>query len=169
MEWCPPPPHARILAADQRCLFDNAGILGQEPDAYSKPRRAGAGANLDPPVSFTLKLVLIFVSSGSVVTGQALLSLISRKLYWPIAWPELARLIIQNPLSYACVLSYAVGVIAYATLLKYFPLAQINITLMVVMITITLGYTHMLGQTLTGTQWIGAVLAAIGLIALNSR
>ena len=70
---------------------------------------------------------------------------------------------------YFLVLLYSAGLAGYAYLLRHYPLAEINITLMVTMIALTLGYSHWLGQSITATQWLGAALATAGLIALQTR
>jgi hypothetical protein len=120
-------------------------------------------------VSLITKVLTLLITSGSIVIGQALLAVIARRLEWPLTSAGLFRQILLNPLFYLCGLIYIVAIIAYVILLRFLPLAQVNISLMVVMIAMTLGYTFYLGQDLTGLQWAGAVVATVGLIALNAR
>src|SRR4051812_26900730 len=115
------------------------------------------------------KAVLVMVVSFLMVSGQALLSIYMRALRLPLSYPGTLSETLRSAAFYGLILSYAVGLLGYAYLLRYYPLADINLTLMVAMIAITLGYTYWLGQPMTGVQWIGAILAATGIIALQSR
>ncbi len=115
------------------------------------------------------KTALVILVGFMMVSGQALLSVYTRALHIPLRFPDAIIDTLRSPYFYCLFVFYTVGLVGYAYLLRHFPLAEINITLMVTMISMTLGYTWLLGQPMTATQWIGAVLATAGLIALQSR
>ena len=115
------------------------------------------------------KAALVLLVSFLMVSGQAALSIYSRSLSMPIRFPQVLIETLESIFFYCLAVSYSAGLLGYAYLLRQYPLAEINITLMVVMISMTLAYTYWLGQPMTGTQWLGAVVAAAGLIALQSR
>ena len=116
-----------------------------------------------------VKVLALLITSGCIVSAQALLAIIARRVEWPLTLSGLLGHSLLSPIFYVCAASYAIGIAAYVLLLRFFPLAQVNISLMVLMIAMTLGYTYYLGQHLNNLQWAGAVIAAVGLIALNSR
>jgi drug/metabolite transporter (DMT)-like permease len=115
------------------------------------------------------KALLVIFVSFMMVTGQALLSIYTRSLRVPLSYPDTLIDTLRSAAFYGLIACYTVGLLGYAYLLRYYPLAEINLTLMVAMIAITLGYTYWLGQSMTGVQWIGAILATTGIIALQSR
>jgi len=116
-----------------------------------------------------LKLTLVLLVSFLMVTGQALLSLYARALEFPLQFSDVIVHSLRSRQFYCLVVSYSAGLIGYAYLLRHYSLAEINITLMVTMIALTLGYSHWLGQAITITQWFGAALATAGLMALQSH
>jgi drug/metabolite transporter (DMT)-like permease len=116
-----------------------------------------------------LKFSVIVSVSFLMVTGQALLSVYARSIEFPLRFPGVIVDSLRSITFYCLVISYSAGLAGYAYLLRYYPLAEINITLMVTMIALTLAYSHWLGQAITTTQWLGAALATAGLIALQSR
>ena len=115
------------------------------------------------------KIALVVLVSFMMVSGQALLSVYTRSLHTPLRFPDAILNSLRSALFYCLILVYTIGLVGYAYLLRHFPLAEINITLMVIMISMTLAYTYLLGQPMTAIQWVGAVLATAGLIALQSR
>jgi drug/metabolite transporter (DMT)-like permease len=119
-------------------------------------------------MSVAVRTVLLLLVSACVVSGQALLSVLSRRLEWPLALDNIRALAV-TPVFYGCILVYLVGFVLYASLLRFSPLAQVNLTLIALVIFATFAYTYLLGQTLTPLQWLGAVLTGIGILALNYR
>lgn len=119
-------------------------------------------------MSLPLKLLVIFVVSACVVTGQALLTLVARRLAWPATVANVLESTVLSGLFYACVTVYLLGLVSYAVLLRFFPFAQVNVTLTVFIIGLTMAYTYALGQHLSAMQWAGAALCTVGVIALNS-
>ena len=120
-------------------------------------------------MTLAIKIILLLLVSGAIVSGQALLSIYVRNLRLPFNLGEALVYTATSGPFYAFMLFYGAGILGYLVLLRTYTLAEINLSLMVIIIAMTLGYGYVLGQSLTTLQWIGAVLATIGLVAMNSR
>ena len=74
-----------------------------------------------------------------------------------------------SPLSYGIIFSYGIGSVFYLMLLRYFPLAQVTLTILACMMCMVAVYTLALGQAMSTTQWLGAALTGAGVFSAVLR
>ena len=70
---------------------------------------------------------------------------------------------------YGIFFCYGIGLVAYILLLRFFPLVEVSVSVLVITVLIAVIYTFLLGQSITLLQIGGAVLVIIGFILLQSK
>jgi drug/metabolite transporter (DMT)-like permease len=118
-----------------------------------------------------LSITITIITGLCIVTGQALMSVFSRR------FPDLSDGNYGIALSYTFLstafygflAAYIIGAALYMILLRYAPLGQVTVTLLGTMLILTAVYTIWLGQSLSSVQWFGYVLVASGVILLQIR
>jgi len=118
-------------------------------------------------MSLTIKILFYIVTSFCVATGQCLLSLYAKGIPSPFGISRWFYYSLSNHFLYGGVALYGVSFVMFIILLRMFPLAQISITLIAILMIMICFYNYMFGQELNLIQYMGAFLAVTGLIALN--
>lgn len=113
------------------------------------------------------KLGAMLVSTLLIASGQALLSLYVRGVPVPVRVGELLRYTLTTGSFYGFVVVYGAGVVLYGLLLRLYPLAEVTVTLMVMLVVANLAYSFVLGQPLTPVQVAGVVAIMGGLWLLH--
>lgn len=120
-------------------------------------------------MQFALKVFLIVLNGFCIVTGQALMGVMARSLTQPIEPGRALRELVLHPASYGFVGCYVASTIVYLALLRSFPLAEVTLSILVVMILMTAVYTYWLGDQMSARQWAGVAVLLIGVILLQSH
>jgi drug/metabolite transporter (DMT)-like permease len=120
-------------------------------------------------MNFGLKLTLIVLNACCIVTGQVMLALLARSVTTPITAARIARELVLHPATYGFIGCYSVSTIAYMALLKRYPLAEVTLSTLVLMILMTGLQTYWLGDQMTPLQWIGVAVILVGVIMLQGQ
>ena len=126
-------------------------------------------ADVRGSMPFALKAFLIVLNACCIVTGQALMGVMARSLTQPLEPVRAMRELIAHPASYGFVGCYLASTFVYLTLLRSFPLAEVTLSILVVMILMTGFYTYWLGDQMSVRQWVGVIVILIGVILLQGR
>lgn len=118
---------------------------------------------------FALKAFLIVLNAFCIVTGQAFMGMMARAL--PPTFEPIKAIseLIAHPATYGFIGCYLASTLAYLTLLRSFPLAEVTLSILVVMILMTGFYTYWLGDQMSVRQWVGVIVILIGVILLQGR
>lgn len=120
-------------------------------------------------MQFALKAFLIGLNAFCIVSGQALMGVMARSLTQPIAPARTLKELLLHPASYGFVACYLASTVVYLALLRRFPLAEVTLSILVVMILMTAFYTYWLGDQMSARQWAGVVVILIGVVLLQGR
>lgn len=115
------------------------------------------------------KILLYLATSFCISTGQSFLSLYARGIESPFIFTKWLQYSISSTFLYVSAVAYGIGLVMFIILLRFFPVAQVTITIMVSLVIMILIYSRVLGQELNSLQIIGAFIAMIGLCALNYK
>ena len=118
-------------------------------------------------MSLTGKILLYIMTSFCVATAQVFLSLYAKGLSSPFSFPRWIVYSLSNHFFYGGLLLYGISFVMFILLLRLFPIAQVTLTILTLVIAITFIYNYMYGQALSPIQYLGALMATGGLIALN--
>ena len=107
---------------------------------------------------------LLFAVTGTlVVTGQLSLAGFARGLQPPWTVGGIATQALLSWKFYVALGAYAVGLAAYLVLLRRLTIAEVTLPLIVIVVALTLLAGAVIGETLTPTQWLGVLVAMIGI------
>ncbi|MFM9939179.1 MAG: hypothetical protein ACKVP7_06760 [Hyphomicrobiaceae bacterium] len=120
-------------------------------------------------MQLALKFALIVLNAFCIVSGQALMGVMSRALTQPIEPWRAVRELAQHPASYGFLACYALSTLVYMALLRSYALAEVTLSILVVIIVMTALYTYWLGDQMSARQWAGVVVILLGVILLQGR
>lgn len=116
-----------------------------------------------------LKLLLIFVSGTAIVAGQAFMTVYIRKFPAVFSVNKAVSYSLTSWTFYGFFISYGLALLTNLILLRFFPLAQVTVSILVVSIVTGVVCTFFLGQSLTWPQLAGVLMILIGFVFLNAR
>lgn len=116
-----------------------------------------------------MNLFLMLYSGATIAGGQALMSMVSRRL--PAEEP-VASMLGQSALRWELWLAvalYGTGMVAMLVLMRVLPLAQVSIGVLAVTILCNVGFTLAMGQSLSLAQYVGIAMVFGGMVLLQRQ
>jgi drug/metabolite transporter (DMT)-like permease len=105
----------------------------------------------------------------AIISGQASMVIYVRKIPSPFNFLKLVEYSVTAWSFYGIFVCYGLGFAAYILLLRFFPLAEVSVSVLVVTVLAAVIYTFLLGQSITLLQILGVVFVIIGFILLQIK
>jgi drug/metabolite transporter (DMT)-like permease len=120
-------------------------------------------------MNVAVKAALIAVASAGIVLGQACMTVYIRQFPFPFD--------VRKAVSYSCTswsffaifVAYGLAFVTNIILLRFFPLAQVMLSILAITVPAGIGISYILGQPLTRVQVMGAVFILAGFLLLHIK
>lgn len=109
---------------------------------------------------------LMLYGGVAIAAGQALMSILSRSLLNTHGISSIFWQSVSAWSTWGSVFLYGSGFLSMFVLLRHIPLAQASIGIWGITLVANIGFTALMGQTLSFTQYIGIAFVFFGMIFL---